>query len=150
VVQQILQRDPYAVIIIMMQRQTPAIFDNHGPGQLTGRWPLIFSGVFVLAWPTFNLLFVTLVLLQLGALELDVLGGIALRIYAIFGLAYILIQILQRVFPLALAEDKFWPQLLLHVAAIFFIAQFFNPALAQTQAAQIPRPTVIPLVYALL
>ena len=133
----------------MMQRKAAAIFENHGPGQLPGRWSLIFGGVFVLAWPTFNLLFVTLVLFQLGALDTEVLGGIALRMYATFGLAYVLIQILQRVFPLALAEEKFWPQLLLHVAAIFFIGQFFNPALTQTQAAQLPRPSVIPLVYTL-
>ena len=133
-----------------MQRQPAAIFETHGPGQLAGRWPLIFGGVFVLVWPTFNLLFVTLVLFQLGALDMEVLGRIALRMYAIFGLAYMLIQILQRVFPLALAEDRFWPQLLLHVAAIFFIGQFFNPALTETQAAELPRPSVIPLVYTLL
>ena len=133
----------------MMQRQAAALFENHGPGQLAGRWPLIFGGVFVLAWPAFNLLFVTLVLFQLGALDKEVPGGIALRIYATFGLAYVLIQILQRVFPLALAEEKFWPQLLLHVAAIFFIGQFFSPALTQTQAAQLPPPSVIPLVYTL-
>lgn len=133
----------------MMQRQPAASLETHGPDQLAGRWPLIFGGVFVLAWPTFNLVFVTLVLFQLGALDMEVLGGIALRMYATFGLAYVLIQLLQRLFPLALAEEKFWPQLLLHIAAIFFVGQLFAPMLTQTQVAQLPRPSVIPLVYTL-
>ena len=132
-----------------MQRQPAAILETHGPGQLAGRWPLIFGGVFVLAWPTFNLVFVALVLFQLGALDMEVLGGIALRMYATFGLAYVLIQLLQRLFPLALEEEKFWPQLLLHIAAIFFVGQLFGPMLTQTQVAQLPQPSVIPLVYTL-
>jgi LytS/YehU family sensor histidine kinase len=70
--------------------------------------------------------------------------------YATFGLAYVLIQILQRLFPLALAEEKFWPQLLLHIAAIFFVGRLFGPMLTQTQLAQLPQPSVIPLVYTLL
>lgn len=132
-----------------MQRQAAAILKNPSPGLLSGRWPIVFGGVFVLAWPTFNLLFVALVLFQLGVLEINVLSSIALRMYATFGLAYVLILLLQRLFPLALSEEKFWSQLTLHIAAILFAGQFFGPMLAQTQAAQFPRPSVIPLVYTL-
>ena len=108
---------------------------------------MIFAGVFVLALPTFNLLFVTLVLFQLGILEAHVLGSIALRMYMTFGLAYILILLLQRQFPSSLSEEKFWPQLTLHIAAVAIAGQFFGPMLAENQIAQFPQPSVIPLVY---
>jgi len=108
---------------------------------------VIFAGVFVLALPTFNLLFVTLVLFQLGILEAHVLGSIALRMYMTFGLAYILILLLQRQFPSSLSEEKFWPQLTLHIAAVAIAGQFFSPMLTETQVAQFPQPSVIPLVY---
>jgi hypothetical protein len=130
-----------------MQRQTAAIFENPGLGLFPGRWPVVFAGVFVLVLPTFNLLFVALVLFQLGVLEVNVLGSIALRMYMTFGLAYIVIRILQRLFPFKLSEEKFWPQLALHFAAIVSAGQFFGPILAGTQATQFPQPPVIPLVY---
>lgn len=108
---------------------------------------MVFAGVFVLALPTFNLLFVTLVLFQLGILEAQVLGSIALRMYMTFGLAYILILLLQWQFPSGLAEEKFWPQLTLHIATIAIVGQFFGPMLVESQLAQFPQPSVIPLVY---
>jgi hypothetical protein len=108
---------------------------------------MVFAGVFVLALPGFNLLFVALVLFQMGVLEVNVLGSIALRMYMTFGLAYILILLLQRLFPSKLSEERFWPQLALHMTAIVIAGQFFGPMLAETQTAQIPRPPVIPLVY---
>lgn len=109
----------------------------------------MLGGFFVLVWPAFNLLFIYLVLLELGYLDMTVMGGIALRMYTAFGLAYVLILLLQRLFPLALAEEKFWPQLALHIGAIFLTGQFFDPMLAQTQVAQLPQPSVIPLVLVL-
>ena len=108
---------------------------------------MVFAGVFVLALPTFNLLFVALVLFQMGVLEAHELGSIALRMYMTFGLAYILILLLQRQFPSSLSDEKFWPQLALHFAAILVAGQFFGPMLAETQDAQFPQPSVIPLVY---
>ncbi|GAB5452217.1 MAG: hypothetical protein Hals2KO_25450 [Halioglobus sp.] len=110
---------------------------------------MVFAGVFVLALPTFNLLFIGLVLFQLGVLEINVLGGIALRMYLTFGLAYVLILLSQRLFPLALSEEKLWPQLFLHIASIFITGQFFGPMLSGTPVEQFPQPTVFSLVYTL-
>jgi two-component system LytT family sensor kinase len=113
------------------------------------RVALIKAVFFVLVWPTFNLLFVSLVMFQLGHLEFRVIGMIAIRLYTAFGLAYLLILLLQNLFPVALAEDKFWPQLALHIGALVVVGRNFEPMLARPEFADIPQPTVVPMVLIL-
>ncbi len=116
---------------------------------LQGRRDIILGLFFVLVWPTFNLLFVSLVLLELGYLDDGALGGVALRIYPVFFLAYGVVLLLQRLFPVSLSEEKFWPQLALHIVAIFFASQFSGPILEQTRMVNLPQPAVIPLAFIL-
>lgn len=102
---------------------------------------------FVLVLPAFNLLYLALILWELGYLEPPVLGAIALRMYTAFALAYALILSLEHLFPTVLAEERFWPQLALHIGAVFLVSRWFDPVLAETPVALLPRPSVIPVVF---
>lgn len=116
------------------------------PGLSISNRDLVLGGIFVFVWPTFLLLFVSIVQLQLGIFAVEVISHAALRIYPVFALAYAIILLLQRLFPDALSEGKFWRQLVLHFAALFFAGQFFDPVIAQTATPDIPRPKIVPLV----
>ncbi|MEE4218699.1 MAG: hypothetical protein V2I48_13880, partial [Xanthomonadales bacterium] len=104
--------------LTFMERKVASHLQIHGPGLLQGRRSLALGVFFVLVWPSFNVLFTSLSLPPFGEIDDGMMSRVALRIYATFTLAYALILLLQRLFPAALAEEKFWPQLALHVGAI--------------------------------
>ena len=132
-----------------MERKVSSHLQIHGPGLLQGRRSLALGAFFVLVWPTFNVLFTSLSLPHFGDIDDGMMSRVALRIYATFTLAYALILLLQRLFPAALAEEKFWPQLALHVGAILLVGQFFGPITGQLQTPQLLPPAVNRLAFML-
>ncbi|MEM1144101.1 MAG: histidine kinase [Pseudomonadota bacterium] len=111
----------------------------------------VYLGVFfVLVWPTFNLLIMTSVLIQLDVFEVHRLQIAAFRLFSGFALAYALVLFLQAMFPSALAEDRFWPQWLLHLVVVSGVRAFYEPLFAQPALSDIPQPMAIPVVYIVL
>ena len=135
--------------LTFMERKVASHLQSQGSGLLQGRRSLALGAFFVLVWPTFNVLVASLSLPSLGHVDNGMTSSVALRIYATFALAYALILLLQRLFPAALAEEKFWPQLALHVGAILLAGQFFGPIQEQLQTAQLPPPAVNRLAFIL-
>lgn len=110
---------------------------------------LALAGFFIVLWPSFNVLFVAVVQQQIGMLNTDALGGMALRLYGAFTIAFGIVLLAQRLWPVRFAADRFWPQLLLHLAAIAAGASMMEPRLAATDFGNVPQPTVVPLVLTL-
>ena len=116
---------------------------------LASRRALLQGIFFVLVWPAFNLLFLSLVLLELGYFDRGLFSTAALQLFAVFTIAYGLILLLQRSFDQFFPEERFWPQLALHLAVFFTVGQFFEPVLSQTQLNELPMPSAPPVVLML-
>ncbi len=132
-----------------MERKIASNLQSHDPSLIPDRRSLALGAFFVLVWPTFNVLFTSLSLPYLGYIEDGMMSSVALRIYATFTLAYALILLLQRLFPRALPEEKFWPQLALHVGAIILAGQYFSPIPEQPEGTQPLPPAVNRLAFML-
>jgi hypothetical protein len=109
----------------------------------------IQGGFFLVVWPTFNVLFISSVLLELDYLNGALLRDIAFQLYTFFALAFVLILVTQRLLPAILLEEKFWPQLGLHIGAIVLVGQFVGPDVVQTTLAEVPQPSLVPTVFML-
>lgn len=119
------------------------------PGIRIDRRTLLQAGFFLLVWPTFNVLFISSVLLHLDHLDVKLLAPISFALFASFALAYALVLTATRLLPSVFAEERFWSQLVLHIAAIFVAVQVFGTGPTASEIAQVPRPPVVPLVFSL-
>ena len=132
-----------------MKPETARPLSDVETGITPGKRHLIQGGVFLLVWPTFNVLFISFVLLELDYLNGAVLRDIAFQLYTFFALAFVLILVIQLLLPAILLEEKFWPQLALHIGAIVLVGQFFGPNVVQTTLAEVPQPSIVPMVFML-
>lgn len=119
-----------------------------GQPQQPSRRALYLGAFFLLVWPAFNLLIISNVFLQFGIFDAALLSAMALRFFGLFAFAYSLIHIAQRLFPVALAEDRFWPQWLLHLVTIFALATSFGPAARPPELAVLPDTSALPAALA--
>ena len=106
--------------------------------------------VFLLVWPAFIVLCVALILSRVGLYDETLLGIIVVRIYSVFLMAYVLIQVLQRLFPATFPEDKFWRQLVLHMGALVFVHQVSGPLEPGAHISQLPPTILFPLLFVFL
>jgi signal transduction histidine kinase len=114
-----------------------------------GQHSTYLAAFFVLVWPSFNLLFLTFVLIELGIFELTILGTAAAKMYALFTLSYVIITGLLWAFPVGLAEERFWRQLLLHCLIILFVGQFLGPLIPPSAMQDLPETRVFPVTFTL-
>lgn len=94
--------------------------------------------VFLLVFPLANTLFVATMLYDLGLLNPQNLGRVAIRMWLIFGLALAGLRLLARRWPAAVNPDYFWRQLLTHVVLIVGIGFLLGPTV--DFPAHLPRP----------
>ena len=81
--------------------------------------------VFLVIWPLINLLFVFAMLYDFEKFNIQAIGNIAIRVWVIFGLAFLVFQSLEKYLPRVIRKDCFICQLALHILIIVGIASFF-------------------------
>lgn len=101
--------------------------------------------VFLIILPMTNLLFVAAVLYDNEKFDIQTIGNVAIRVWAIFGLAFVVFKSLEEYLPKVIRKDCFVCQLALHILIIVGIASFFAPVFARpegllpTQSLEVPR-----------
>ena len=83
--------------------------------------------VFLIIWPMTNLLFISAVLYDVEKFNIQTIGNIAIRVWVIFGLAFLVFQLLEKYLPRVIRKDCFICQLALHILIIVGIASFLAP-----------------------
>ncbi|MEM1401897.1 MAG: histidine kinase [Pseudomonadota bacterium] len=103
-----------------------------------------------MVWPSLNLALISSVLMQVGLFEPSVLLLLALKYYAIFGTAFLIVTIIQWRFPAVFTDAHFGRQLLLHTGAFVPLAFTFSPIGPPNFPAPFPQPRGVPLVFFML
>ena len=101
---------------------------------------------YTVLWPGFILLFIFTALFELGVHEQVPFRSIAWRIYLGFTVSYLIVQVAQRALPTLLREDRFWPQLALHLLSLFIVIQLGRLFMEPVSVLQASQATAIPLV----
>lgn len=106
---------------------------------------------FLIILPLTNLVFVAAVLHDNEKFNFQTIGHVAIRVWVIFGLAYVVFQSLEKHLPRVIRKDCFICQLALHILIIVGIASFFAPvfghpdSLHSAQSLEVPRLFIITL-----
>lgn len=106
--------------------------------------------VFLLILPLANLLFATTIMYDIGNIELKVILHIALRLWLIFGLTWLVLSTLEQHLPILVNTEKFWQQLLLHTVIVVGFATVLSPLLAPSINLQAPGSLIGPKVVVML
>ena len=107
--------------------------------------------VFLVILPLTNLLFVSAVLYDNEKFNIQTIGNVAIRVWVSFGLAFVVLQSLEKYLPRVIRKDCFICQLALHILIIIGIASFFASVsaptdnLTPTQSLVVPRFFIITL-----
>ncbi len=107
--------------------------------------------VFLIILPLTNLLFVAAVMYDNEKFNIQTIGTVAIRVWVIFGLTFLVFQLLEKYLPRVIRKDCFVCQLALHILIIVGIASFFAPVfthpdgLHSTQSLEVPRFFIITL-----
>lgn len=107
--------------------------------------------VFLIILPLTNLLFVAAVMYDNEKFNIQTIGTVAIRVCVIFGLTFLVFQLLEEYLPRVIRKDRFVFQLALHILIIVGIASFFPPVftrpdgLPSTQSLEVPRLFIITL-----
>ncbi len=128
----------------MESNSTLTVLDSYLPPR---RRAWFLAGFFLVVWPTFNVLFTSLVALELGNFDGGLLRAMSVRFYSCFAIAYLLIQLLQHGFPGHFPEEKFWPQLALHALVVLLVNLFVLPALPDSPLDGPPTVSTLPVVF---
>lgn len=103
--------------------------------------------VFLVILPVTNLLFVSAVLYDIGKFNIQIIGNIAIRVWVIFGLAFVVFQSLEEYLPRVICKDCFICQLALHILIILGIGSFFAPVSAPPDSLPPMLPLVVPRFF---
>lgn len=103
--------------------------------------------VFLVILPVTNLLFVSAVLFDIGKFNIQTVGNIAIRVWVIFGLAFLVFQSLEEYLPRVIRKDCFICQLALHILIIVGIGSFFAPVSAPPDSLPPMLPLVVPRFF---
>jgi len=117
------------------------------PGS-TRDWPRkMYLGIFfVVVWPLFNLVLVSYIFVQYQVFADAPLFAIALRFFFVFVVVFTVVSLLEMKFPLALAAEKFWPQLLAHLGVLVLLFGFSDRAFKPQVLGDVPQIYVVPIV----
>jgi two-component system LytT family sensor kinase len=107
-------------------------------------WFLLFF------WPTINLLLITGAQHEFGVFSLHDSMPIAIRLYLLFGFAYLIREIVEAWFPAVFPETHFGRQLSLYVLAFALSGVFVSLVTPQPTLPDIPRFRLVPILFLLL
>jgi sensor histidine kinase YesM len=105
---------------------------------------------FVLLWPVFNLLFVATIFTRFGVMDQAPMFAIAVRFFSSFAAVFVIVALLEARFPRALAEERFFPQLFVHVGVFFVLIFLTLPSFEKPVVENVPQLNVVPAVLLLL
>lgn len=83
--------------------------------------------LFVVLWPTVNIALMASVTMQLGIFSPPSLLSTAVKLYAMFAVAFVLIEAMKNQFPGAIPEASFGRQLALHMAVLMLVSFIVSP-----------------------
>lgn len=106
--------------------------------------------VFLVAWPTLNLIFTAITLYSLNLFELNIIAQAALKTWATFGLSLLVLRFVETKLPTLFSGVAFWPLLSSHILVICVLAFIFSPVVDVSQRLNIPRVWFIPYVILVL
>lgn len=99
--------------------------------------------VFLFVWPLINTLFAASILFDLGKFDFQLFVVVVVKLWIVFGLSFLVIQLLGSYFSKLVPTNCFWRQLGLHVFIIVGIASFFAPVFTLPSAMQYPQTLII-------
>lgn len=100
--------------------------------------------VFLLVLPAINLLFFVAILLDMGLGSPDRITVVALRLWLVFGLSFVVLNLLRVTLPALLQPDRYWRQLVIHIVVIVTIALTVGPLF------ELPKAEVLQRSYLML
>ena len=106
--------------------------------------------IFLVAWPTLNLLLMVIPLYYLNLFELSIVAQAALKLWGIFGLSWLVLRFIETKLPTLFSAETFWALLSRYVIVICVIAYLFTPIVDVLQLGNIPRVRFIPIVIIVL
>ncbi len=106
--------------------------------------------VFLLVWPLANVLLVATILIDLDFATAETLLFVAINFWLLFGLSFLVLQILDRYFPKIMSTEVFWRQLFVHVVVIVGIAAIFSPLFSRPVELKLPQTLIGPRIFFIL
>ena len=129
-----------------MKAIPPTLQDDFSLQETLQRQKLYLAIFYTVLWPGIILLFIFTALYELDIHEQVPFLSIAWRIYMGFAFSYLIIQISQRALPLLFRDDRFWPQLVLHLLSVFIVIQLGGIFLDPISVFQTNQARAMPLV----
>ena len=103
--------------------------------------------VILVLWPTFNLLLFAAVQSEFGVFSLETLASVALRIYLVFAVAFLVKTLIESRWPAEFPRTHFGRQLALHLLAFAAGGLFGITATPEPVIPILPRIRMIPLLF---
>lgn len=103
--------------------------------------------VFLLVLPAANWLFVVSTLYDMGIGTTSIAARAAIRLWLLFGFAYLALRLVQWFFPWALDPDQFWRQLMTHVVVVMSISLLLGLSATAPTALTDMTNLVMPRVF---
>ncbi len=110
----------------------------------------LIAKIFLLFWPSFNLVIAVLTLMSLGEASLETILKAGSKLWLVFALAYILVTNLKLISLDKFAEKGLINQLIVHAITFIILFSMFSPIVEFPNQGNLPKVMIIPFVLLML
>lgn len=106
--------------------------------------------IFLIFWPSFNLIITTLTLMSLELASLPTIFNAGVRLWLVFAIAYVVVTNLRLIGLDKFAEKALINQIIVHAIIFIIIFSLFSPIVELTEADNMPKVMVVPFAFLML